>query len=184
MVTVKKGELFFTPMVDHAMVFTEDTVFYTFDAIRAIKKPMKPTFGASRSSIRRRSVDHPIMNNCRRREDCRLCGSRSLERVCVLAPTLPANAFISPAVTRKRKTCILSNSNLCADCGCVQLGYVGIHPYYFQIMFMFQGLLQVLSRISGNLLKGAMVDFWERSPATLPLISVQTTERSYRLFEA
>ena len=31
MVTVKKGELFFTPpMVDHAMVFTEDTVFYTF----------------------------------------------------------------------------------------------------------------------------------------------------------
>ena len=28
---IKKGELFFTPpMVDHAMVFTEDTVFYTF----------------------------------------------------------------------------------------------------------------------------------------------------------
>ena len=47
MVTVKKGELFFTPpMVDHAMVFTEDTVSHS-DAIRAIKKPMKPTFGAS-----------------------------------------------------------------------------------------------------------------------------------------
>ncbi|MEC9182705.1 MAG: hypothetical protein VX930_00350 [Pseudomonadota bacterium] len=31
MVTVKKGELFFTPpMVDHAMVFAEDSVFYTF----------------------------------------------------------------------------------------------------------------------------------------------------------
>ena len=29
-VTVKKGELFFTPpMVDHAMVFTQDTVFLT-----------------------------------------------------------------------------------------------------------------------------------------------------------
>ena len=64
------------------------------------------------------------MNNCRRREDCRLCGSQSLERVCVLAPTPPANAFISPAVKEKAQDLYPLELNLCADCGHVQLGHV------------------------------------------------------------
>ncbi len=64
------------------------------------------------------------MSTCRRREDCRLCGSRSLDCVVTLVPTPPANAFLSFVEKKKSQDVFPLELNLCAECGHAQLGHV------------------------------------------------------------
>lgn len=59
---------------------------------------------------------------CRRRADCRLCGSTALTRVLSLTPTPPANAFVaSPSV---EQACFPLDLMLCGACAHAQLGHV------------------------------------------------------------
>jgi SAM-dependent methyltransferase len=59
--------------------------------------------------------------DCRRRPDCRLCGSRRLTRVLALTPTPPANAFVSAAELNKSQPRFPLDVFFCEDCGHVQL---------------------------------------------------------------
>lgn len=56
-----------------------------------------------------------------RRTTCRLCGSGSVELVMPLAPTPPANAFVSAGDLNKVQECFPLDVFLCRDCGHVQL---------------------------------------------------------------
>ena len=64
------------------------------------------------------------MSVCRRRQDCRLCGSRSLDCVLTLEPTPPANAFLASNEKKKTQEVFPLELNLCGDCGHAQLGHV------------------------------------------------------------
>lgn len=58
---------------------------------------------------------------CRRRADCRLCGSKRLELVFSLAPTPPANAFVKPQEASKPQEKFPLDLFLCRSCGHLQL---------------------------------------------------------------
>ena len=58
---------------------------------------------------------------CRRRETCRLCGSRNLTLVLQLAPTPPANAFIPAEALSKKQPVFPLDIFFCEDCRHVQL---------------------------------------------------------------
>lgn len=58
---------------------------------------------------------------CHRRETCRLCGGRRLESVLELAPTPPANAFVSASEIGKPQERFPLDVFLCSDCAHVQL---------------------------------------------------------------
>ena len=57
----------------------------------------------------------------RRREDCRLCGSRRLTLVFALTATPPANAFVPASAKAARQACFPLDVFFCEDCGHVQL---------------------------------------------------------------
>lgn len=61
---------------------------------------------------------------CRARTTCRLCGASELELVIQLAPTPPANAFVSPAERDLRQPRFPLDVNFCGSCSHVQLGHV------------------------------------------------------------
>ena len=61
------------------------------------------------------------MSDCRRRSDCRLCGSRQVERVLSLAPTPPANAFVSEAQCATSQPAYPLDLWFCKNCTHVQL---------------------------------------------------------------
>lgn len=56
-----------------------------------------------------------------RRADCRLCGGRDLELVLELAPTPPANAFVSPKDAATPQERFPLDVHFCRKCGHVQL---------------------------------------------------------------
>lgn len=56
-----------------------------------------------------------------RRADCRLCGGRDLDLVLKLAPTPPANAFVSPKDAKKAQRAFPLDVHFCRSCGHVQL---------------------------------------------------------------
>lgn len=58
---------------------------------------------------------------CRRRDDCRLCGSRALELVLQLAPTPPANAFVPASALGQAQERFPLDVFFCRGCGHVQL---------------------------------------------------------------
>jgi len=58
---------------------------------------------------------------CHRRQTCRLCGGRRLTRVLELAPTPPANAFVSREELNKPQPCFPLDVFFCEDCFHVQL---------------------------------------------------------------
>ena len=58
---------------------------------------------------------------CRRREDCRLCGGRRLERILSLAPIPLANAFVTRDQLALEQPRFPLDVWLCAACGHVQL---------------------------------------------------------------
>ncbi|MEE9275732.1 MAG: class I SAM-dependent methyltransferase [bacterium] len=57
----------------------------------------------------------------RRRDTCRLCEGRRLERVFSLAPTPPANAFVTEAQRGEAQERFPLDLHLCRDCGHLQL---------------------------------------------------------------
>lgn len=57
----------------------------------------------------------------RRRVDCRLCGSRRLQRIISLAPTPPANEFVTEASRGLPQDRFPLDVHLCAACGHAQL---------------------------------------------------------------
>ncbi|MDP6389885.1 MAG: class I SAM-dependent methyltransferase [Alphaproteobacteria bacterium] len=57
----------------------------------------------------------------RRRDDCRLCGSGSLGLALSLAPTPPANAFVSSEHCDEPQALFPLDLHLCGDCGHLQL---------------------------------------------------------------
>ena len=59
---------------------------------------------------------------CRRRADCRLCGSTALTQVLSLTPTPPANAFV--ASPDAAQTCFPLDVMMCGECAHVQLAHV------------------------------------------------------------
>ena len=61
------------------------------------------------------------MSNCRRRSDCRLCGSSEFEKVIALAPTPPANAFVSEEQCAALQPAYPLNLWFCRKCTHVQL---------------------------------------------------------------
>ena len=61
------------------------------------------------------------MSNCRRRSDCRLCGSSEFEKVLTLAPTPPANAFVSEEQCSAPQPAYPLNLWFCRKCTHVQL---------------------------------------------------------------
>lgn len=61
------------------------------------------------------------MEDCKRREDCRLCGSAELELVLALAPTPPANAFVSAEDRALEQKTYPLDVFMCRECGHVQL---------------------------------------------------------------
>ncbi len=58
---------------------------------------------------------------CHRRTGCRLCGSARLSLVLKLAPTPPANAFVSAAELDNTQPCFPLDVFFCEDCKHVQL---------------------------------------------------------------
>jgi SAM-dependent methyltransferase len=58
---------------------------------------------------------------CRRRADCRLCGSRNLALVLALTPTPPANAFVSASDLASPQLVFPLDVFLCESCAHVQL---------------------------------------------------------------
>jgi hypothetical protein len=57
----------------------------------------------------------------RRRDDCRLCGSRDLAQVLSLCPTPPANAFVDADRCGQSQPEFPLDLWLCGACGHVQL---------------------------------------------------------------
>lgn len=57
----------------------------------------------------------------RRRQTCRLCGSRSLQQVLSLAPTPPANAFVALDQLGEEQAVFPLDVHFCSDCHHVQL---------------------------------------------------------------
>lgn len=62
-----------------------------------------------------------MSNACHRRTTCRLCGSQSLSEVLSLAPTPPANAFVSQAQLSETQPTFPLDIFFCDDCHHVQL---------------------------------------------------------------
>ncbi len=58
---------------------------------------------------------------CRRRSDCRLCGSAHLTRVLSLTPTPPANAFVSESERHDSQEAFPLDVYFCETCAHVQL---------------------------------------------------------------
>lgn len=58
---------------------------------------------------------------CHRRTTCRLCGGQALSRVLSLAPTPPANAFVSEDSLSEPQQCYPLDVFLCRDCAHGQL---------------------------------------------------------------
>jgi SAM-dependent methyltransferase len=58
---------------------------------------------------------------CRRRSDCRLCGSRDLEAVFSLTPTPPANAFVGPSALGQKQETFPLDLFFCKSCSHLQL---------------------------------------------------------------
>ncbi len=56
-----------------------------------------------------------------RRESCRLCGGRALERVLELTPTPPANALVPLALRSRPQRCFPLDVYFCGDCQHAQL---------------------------------------------------------------
>ena len=62
-----------------------------------------------------------IIETCRRRETCRLCGGRDLTLVLALTPTPPANAFVGEAAKSASQACFPLDVFFCETCKHVQL---------------------------------------------------------------
>jgi SAM-dependent methyltransferase len=62
-----------------------------------------------------------MSKSCIRRTTCRLCHSRNLELVLSLAPTPPANAFVTAADLNKKEERFPLDVFFCRDCAHVQL---------------------------------------------------------------
>ncbi|CAK0771533.1 SAM-dependent methyltransferase [Gammaproteobacteria bacterium] len=60
-------------------------------------------------------------SSCRRRVDCRLCGSTQLVLVFSLEPTPPANAFVPLSLRHRTQECFPLNVFLCEECAHLQL---------------------------------------------------------------
>ncbi len=58
---------------------------------------------------------------CRRRADCRLCGSKDLALAFALTPTPPANAFVPASEREKTQTTFPLDLFFCRACGHLQL---------------------------------------------------------------
>lgn len=61
------------------------------------------------------------MTDCRRRDDCRLCGGRDLSLVLSLTPTPPANAFVPAARLAEHQRAYPLDVFFCRGCAHVQL---------------------------------------------------------------
>lgn len=119
-VTVRQGQLFFTPpMVDHAMVFPEDTTFlvlgrnsraqevYEADVIRI------PALNEHRIFDPAPDYHH--------RTTCRLCDGKDLAKVLTLTPTPLANAVVSQHERGLEQRRYPIELWLCRGCAHVQL---------------------------------------------------------------
>lgn len=62
-----------------------------------------------------------MLSKCRRRQDCRLCGSQKLELVFALTPTPPANAFVSREQLSQQQEAYPLDVFFCQSCAHVQL---------------------------------------------------------------
>ena len=62
-----------------------------------------------------------------KKESCRLCGGKHLERVIELAPTPPGNHFVAKSDLGAVQTTYPLDVDVCNDCHHLQLGHV-VHP--------------------------------------------------------
>ncbi len=62
-----------------------------------------------------------MSKNCRRRDDCRLCGSTQLELVVPITPTPVADAYVPKEKLHEVQECFPLDMYLCRACGEVQL---------------------------------------------------------------
>lgn len=119
-VVVRQGQLFFTPpMVDHAMVFPEDTAFlvlgrnsraqevYEADVVRI------PPLEALQPPPPEADYHH--------RTSCRLCAGTDLANVLTLTPTPLANAFVTEDARGREQRRYPIELWLCRGCGHVQM---------------------------------------------------------------
>jgi SAM-dependent methyltransferase len=73
------------------------------------------------SSAPTSAESHLSSEVCRRRSDCRLCLGASLEPVLSLAPSPPANAFVTASALDREQPRFPLDVWMCADCAHVQL---------------------------------------------------------------
>ncbi len=124
-VMIGQGQLFFTPpMVDHAMVFPEDTTFlvlgrnsrtqevYEADVVR-----IAPMHDHEHEHLHQLAPEP----DSRRRSTCRLCSSGGLSKVLSLAPTPLANAFVTAEERDAEQRRYPIELGMCRECGHVQL---------------------------------------------------------------
>lgn len=119
-VLVEAGELFFTgPMVDHSMVFTEDTTFLT------LGRNSREQAVYEADVVRIPPINPPdkvvALEHVSRRATCRLCGASDLGRVIALTPTPPANALVSEAERAERQPQFPLDVYFCRSCAHLQL---------------------------------------------------------------
>lgn len=67
------------------------------------------------------NTDSSSTKLCRRRGDCRLCGSRRLQAVVTLTPTPPANAFVTADALGRPQPVFPLTLHFCDDCHHLQL---------------------------------------------------------------
>lgn len=120
-IVVREGQTVFTPpMVDHAMRFTEDSVFLTLS--RNSRKAQNYEADTKRVNlIDGDSQEQSIRRNLKHRTSCRLCESAKIERVLSLAPTPLANGLVSARELEKEVDFFPLDLFLCKNCGHLQL---------------------------------------------------------------
>ena len=119
-VTIRPGQLFFTPpLVDHQMVFIEDTTFLVLGRNSRAQEVYEAD--VVRIPALQEHHAHDEEASYKHRDTCRLCSGAELTKVLSLTPTPLANAFVNQherGVEQRRYPIELW---LCDGCGHVQL---------------------------------------------------------------
>jgi SAM-dependent methyltransferase len=102
----------------------------------------------------------------RRRDDCRLCGSRRLTLVFALTPTPPANAFVPARAKAAPQPCFPLDVFFCEDCGHVQLRDVVDPRVLFENYVYVSGTSPVFVRHFEDYARG-VVDRFRVTPGSL-----------------
>jgi len=104
---------------------------------------------------------------CHRRNTCRLCGGRDLELVLSLAPTPPANAFVTKGELEQRQETFPLDVFFCEECGHVQLLDVVDPSHLFENYVYVSGTSPVFVKHFENYAKAVTGRFLESATGKL-----------------